>query len=242
MNARIIVNGAFGKMGQEVVKALQNQSELQLIGQLGQQDNLGAAIQKLQPDIVIDFTIASVAYENALAIIDANVHPVIGTTGFLPEQIKQLQKKCAQQELGGIIAPNFSIGAVLTMKFARDAAHYFPHVEIIELHHDGKEDAPSGTAIKTAEMIAETRTPIATKKLRETLPGSRGATHHGIPIHAIRLPGLVAVEEVIFGGKSETLSIRHNSIHREAFMPGVILACQKVLTLKQLVYGLENII
>lgn len=243
MTIRVLVNGANGKMGQETVKAISQESSLELVGQTGHNDDLAAQMSKTQPQVVIDFTVASVAYENTMTIINAGVHPVIGTTGFLPTQIQKLQRHCEEIKLGGIIAPNFSIGAVLLTRYAQDAVKYFPDVEIIELHHDGKEDSPSGTAIKTAEMLAQARnmTPPQ-KKLRETIPGARGANHNGIPIHAIRLPGLVAVEEVIFGGKGETLSIRHHSIHRESFMPGVILACKKVVSMRTLVYGLENIL
>ena len=156
----------------------------------------------------------------------------------------ELQKLCAQAGLGGLIAPNFAIGAVLMMKFAKEAIRYMPNVEIIELHHDRKADAPSGTAIKTLNMLAEARKqkpdPIVDEK--EILPGARGAQSEGIHVHSIRLPGLVAHQEVIFGGKSETLTLRHDSIHRESFMPGVCFGCKKVIELKELIYGLENLL
>lgn len=239
---KVIINGADGKMGRAAVVTLQKEPGFELVAQLGSRDNLASTIALLKPDIVIDLTIASVAYENARTIIDANVKPVIGTTGFKADQIKELQSLCAQKKLGGIIAPNFSIGAVLAMKFAKEAARYFPQVEIIEMHHDGKEDAPSGTSIKTADMIAEQRAFSEPKSQRETLTGSRGALHHGIPIHAVRLPGLVAKEDIIFGGVGETLTIQHNTLDRTAFMQGIVLSCKKVLQLNELIYGLENII
>ena len=145
--------------------------------------------------------------------------------------------------MGGLIVPNFAIGAVLMMKFSKEAAKYLPNAEVIELHHDGKLDAPSGTAIKTANMISEIRNsfsnPISEK---EIIPGSRGGSSQGVKIHSIRLPGLIAHQEVIFGGQSQTLTIRHDSFHRESFMPGVCLACKKVLSLKELVYGLEELL
>jgi 4-hydroxy-tetrahydrodipicolinate reductase len=168
---------------------------------------------------------------------------VIGTTGFLPDQIDELQKRCSKQKLGGIIAPNFSLGAVLLMQFCKEAAKHFPHVEIIEMHHTTKEESPSGTAMRTADLISEGRQEVhPLKKYREIAPHARGANHKDIAIHSVRLPGLVAHELVMFGGRGETLSMRHDTLHRECFMPGIKLACKKVLDLKQLVYGLENVL
>lgn len=243
MAIRILVNGAHGKMGQECVKAIQSDPELQLIGQTSKDNDLGIIIKTNNAQVVVDFTLPQVAYDNARAIINANAHPVIGTTGITTEQIIELKQQCAQKKLGGIIAPNFSIGAILMMQFAKTAAKFLPDVEIIELHHAGKIDSPSGTALKTAELIAEGRTTVPKlKSSREIIPGARGATSHDIPIHAVRLPGFVASQEVLFGGLGETLSIRHDTIHREAFMPGVLLACKKVVHLDGLVYGLENLL
>lgn len=243
MNIRVLVNGAHGKMGQEAVKALQQASDLQLVGQTGKQDNLVDAIKTTNAQVVVDLTTANAAFDNSMAIINAGVHPVIGTTGLTAAQIGELQQHCAKKKLGGIIAPNFSIGAALMMHFADVAARFFPAVEIIELHHAGKADSPSGTALKTASVIAAKRENIAPPMpTHETVPGARGALSHNIPIHAVRLPGLVAGQEVLFGGPGETLSIRDNTIHREAFMPGLLLACKKVVDLHSLVYGLENIL
>jgi len=243
MSINIIVNGASGRMGQTTAATIEQEAGFNLVAALDHTDDLKTTIENTQADVVIDFTTAAAVYNNAQTIIRANVRPVIGTSGLLPEQISALQQQCQKQQLGGIIVPNFSIGAVLMMQYAENAAKYLPNVEIIELHHDGKADSPSGTALKTADMIAAKRRenpPI--KQNRETIPGARGATHHNIPIHAIRLPGLVAHQEVIFGGVGETLKIRHDSIHRECFMPGVVLACKKVMELKELVYGLESVI
>lgn len=243
MPIRILVNGAHGRMGQEAIKTISNQADFELVAQAGRGDDLAALIKLSQAQVVLDLSIASVVYENLITIINANVHPVIGTSGLLPAQIVEMQQRCAQKKLGGIIAPNFSLGAVLMMHFAQLAAPFFPDVEIIEMHHDGKEDAPSGTAIKTANLIAAARITAASKKnLHETVAGSRGARVNEIPVHAIRLPGVVAAQEVIFGGQGETLSIRDNAINREAYMPGICLACRKVMTLSELIYGLEKII
>lgn len=243
MALRILVNGAHGKMGQEVIAAVNKDSELELVGQARKGDNLSQLIKTTNADIVVDFTTPAAVYTNTLAIINSGAHPVIGTTGLKPEQITELKEFCAARKIGGIIAPNFSIGAVLMMQFAQTAARYYSAVEIIEFHHPGKKDAPSGTAIKTAEMInAACVNQVETKPLHETITGSRGALKNGISIHAVRLPGFVASQEVLFGGIGETLTIRHNTIHREAFMPGVLLACKKVIQLDHLVYGLENLL
>jgi 4-hydroxy-tetrahydrodipicolinate reductase len=243
MTTRILVNGALGKMGQEVVKMVQNEPNFTLVGSTDQNDNLSETIKKTNAQIVVDFTHPSVGFQNSKTIIEAGAHPIIGTTGFSTEQIAELKKLCATKKLGGIVAPNFSIGAVLMMKYARDAAHYFSAVEIIESHHDGKADAPSGTAIKTAEMIAEVKNKTKPKVGEKiTIEGSRGGVHHDIHIHAVRLPGIVADQQVIFGSVGETLTLAHRTVHREAFMPGVRLACQKVLELNELVYGLEHLL
>lgn len=242
MSTRIIVNGASGKMGQETVKAIQkHNASFELVAQTGKTDDLETIIKNTQADIVIDFTNAAVAYDNACTIIRAGARPVIGTSGIPKDKIQNLQQRCAELKRGGIIAPNFSIGAVLMMQFAKQAAKYLSDVEIIEFHHPGKLDAPSGTALKTAEMIAEVReNNPTTTTMHHTVPGSRGASHHSIPIHAVRLPGIVAAQQVLFGGRGETLSIQHNSIDRESFMPGVILACERVMKIDHLVYGLES--
>lgn len=243
MSIRIIVNGAHGRMGQEAVKAIQATTDLQLVASTGKQENLATVIKETQADVVVDFTRPDCVYENALTIIDNHAHPVIGTTGLSAKQIETLQARCQQQNLGGIIAPNFSISAVLMMKAVAELARYLPHVEIIEMHHDKKLDAPSGTAIKTASLIAAARQQIAPlPECKESIPGARGGLYENIPIHSIRLPGLVAHQEVIFGGDSETLTLRHDSIHRAGFMPGVLLSCRKVSQLKQLVYGLEHLL
>ena len=230
-------------MGKESVKAVSEDPDLDLVAQTDLGDNLPGEISQTKAQVVVDFTTAAAAMKNARCIIESGARPVIGTSGLLPEQVAELQKLCNKQNLGGIIVPNFAIGAVLMMKYSQDAAKYFPHVEVIELHHDRKADAPSGTAIKTANLLAESRgSAPPTVDEKEILSGARGANAEDIRIHSVRLPGLVAHQEVIFGGQSQTLTIRHDSIHRDSFMPGVCLACKKVMDLNELVYGLEHLL
>jgi len=240
---KVIINGAGGKMGKEAVKAVKEDSSLELVAENHRGDNLAKNIELHQADIVVDLTTASAVFENVTTIIETGARPVVGTSGLLPDQVNQLKEKCINKKLGGIIAPNFSIGAILMMKYAQDAARHLPNVEIIELHHDKKEDSPSGTAIKTSEMIAETRKKIqAVQSKHETIPGARGADNFGIPIHSVRLPGIFASQQVIFGNEGETLTISNQCISRAAMMPGIILACKKVMGLDTLIYGLEHII
>ena len=243
-NIRVLVNGAKGRMGQEVVKAVTAAADLELVDQTDLEDDLIARIKASQAQAVVDFTTAAVAFENTLKILEAGVHPVVGTSGLLAEQVAKLQQLAQDKGIGGLIAPNFAIGAVLLMKYAQDAAKYLPDVEVIELHHNRKADAPSGTAVKTAQLIAEARQeiPKALVEEKELFEGARGSEVHGVRVHSLRLPGLVAHQEVIFGGTGETLTIRHDSIHRESFMPGVCLACRKVIGTQQLFYGLEHLL
>lgn len=220
MAINIIVNGAHGRMGQETVAAIKADPELHLVGALNHGDSLSDNIKALKPDVVIDFTVPDSVFQNSKTIIECSARPVIGTTGLTLAQIEELQHMCQSKKLGGIIAPNFSLGAVLMMRMAQLAAPYFPNAEIIEYHHPAKKDAPSGTSIKTAQLMG----------------------YPDLPIHSVRLPGYVASQTVIFGGDEETLTIHHNSTHRKAFMPGVRMACKKVMTLDGLVYGLEKLI
>lgn len=243
MTISVLINGAFGKMGTETVKAIENDPELMLVGKAGKDANLHQFIQETQPQVVIDFTTPAAVFSNALTIIEAGKSPVIGTTGLSDAQIAELTALCREKKIGGLIAPNFAIGVILMMRFASEAIRYFPHAEIIELHHDTKLDAPSGTAIKTAKMMAKERLTFPLKKsVKENLPGSQGAEYEGIPIHAVRLPGLLAHEMVLFGGAGEVLTIKHDSMDRKCFMAGVLLACKKVISLTELVYGLEYLL
>lgn len=244
MPIRILVNGAFGRMGQITVQAINECPDFQLVGQTGRGYDLKKSIKDSNAQVVIDFTSPESVYDNTSIIIDMGVHPVIGTSGLLSDQVNSFKERCKKLKLGGIIAPNFSLGAILMMKYAAQVAHYMPYAEIIEMHHNEKIDSPSGTAIRSAEMIAEASTSInaQSKKSHETLVGARGASHRNIPIHSIRSPGIIAYQEIIFSNLGETFSLRHNIIDRKCFMPAICLACEKVMQLDQLVYGLEEII
>src|SRR3990167_1567148 len=243
MAIRILVNGAFGRMGLLSVKAIDADPHFELVGQTGREYDLKKSIKDSDAQVVLDFTHPDAVFNNTLAIIEVGAHPVIGTSGLTKEQVNHLQEKCAKLKLGGIIAPNFSLGAVLMIKYAKEIVNYLPDVEIIEMHHPDKIDSPSGTARHTAEKLTE-KWQKSLKKAEispETLQGARGANYCGIPIHAIRLPGLLAHQQIIFGNNGETLTIRHDAINRECFMPGVCLACSRVMELDRLVYGLEEI-
>lgn len=243
MLTRVIVNGSKGKMGSLACETLSNHKEFGLVAQLGKEDDLAQAIKNTKAQIVVDLTRADCVYQNTLTIINHGAHPVIGTTGLLPDQIKELTALCESRRLGGIIAPNFSISAVLMMLFAAKAAEYLPEVEIIEAHHQQKLDAPSGTALKTAEMIAAARkNPKNKLNLKELVPGARGGVHCEVNIHSLRLPGVIARQQVIFGSVGETLTITDDCIDRRSFMPGIVLSCQKVLGLSTLIYGLEHLL
>jgi 4-hydroxy-tetrahydrodipicolinate reductase len=243
MTISILINGAFGKMGQETVKAVEASQAFKLVGKLGKSDVLKTALIDKKPEIVIDFTTPEVVYQNTLTIIEHGAHPIIGTTGLSDEQREKLGNLCKERQLGGIIAPNFSLATLLMIKYVKDCARYFSDVEIIELHHKRKKDAPSGTAIKTAESIAQGRRKEGYASFsKEMISGTRGTKKDNIPIHSVRLPGLLAHEMVIFGGEGETLTFRQDTLSRKAFMPGVLLACRKVLGLKTLIYGLEHIL
>lgn len=243
MPIRVLVNGASGRMGKTTVMAIRQDNAFELAEETHKTDDLKEAIKANNATVVVDFTNASVVFENSKKIIEAGAHPVIGTSGLLPDQIKELQQMCDEKQRGGIIAPNFCIGALLMMRFSAQAAHYFSEVEIVETHHEKKLDAPSGTAIKTAEMIACARKiNPQSKELHETLSGARGACKDQIPIHALRLPGFLAKQDVIFGHLGGNLTLSHETIDRNAFMPGVILACKKVINLKKLIYGLETLL
>lgn len=244
MPINVLVNGAFGHMGQIAIKTVEANPALKLVGQTGREYDLKKSIHDSQAQVVIDFTLPESVFANTVAIIEAGAHPVIGTSGLLGEQVLKLQEQCDKIKLGGIIAPNFSLGAVLMMKYAGEIAKYMPHAEIIEMHHDAKVDSPSGTALRSAEIIAEAVATInqPLKSGRETVAGARGANYRGIPIHAVRLPGFLAHQRIIFGDKGETLTLQHDSIDRQCFMPGISLACEKVMQLDRLVYGLEKIL
>lgn len=255
------VVGALGKMGQEVVRAVLGDEEMELVAavdiigvgeELGKfvgrscqvkvENDLAKMLEDKKPQVVVDFTRPQDVFANAKIILEHGTRPVVGTTGLDPDQIEKLDALAKEKGIGGLIAPNFAIGAVLMMEFAKMAGRHFPSVEIIEFHHDKKLDAPSGTAIKTAEMIIDGRQgPAASVKGElEKIKGVRGGEFEGIHIHSVRMPGFVAHQEVIFGLPGQTLTIRHDSNDRASFMPGVLLAVRKVLDAQGIVYGLEH--
>jgi 4-hydroxy-tetrahydrodipicolinate reductase len=239
MSIRVLVSGAHGKMGQVTVKAIEAAPDLTLVATAGREDHLGELIQQHQADVVVDFTTPEAVVKNTLAILEAGARPVIGTTGFTLETLEQVRTHANQLKRGTIIAPNFSVGAILLMRFAQEAVKFFPDAEIIEMHHPKKLDAPSGTAIKTAALMAESRTSLAQNQTNKPAQGER---HHDIPIHSVRLPGIFAEQTVLFGGMGEVLTLSHRASDREAMMPGVCLACREVMKLDQLIYGLEHLL
>lgn len=259
----VIVNGACGRMGQAVLKAVQEADGLELVGAVdikGGADtgslvglpangilvetDLEALLARKKPEVMVDFTRPDVVFGNVMTALAHKTSPVVGTTGLSDDQKAEIAKAAEANDTPAFIAPNFAIGAVLLMVMSRQAAKYMPDVEIIELHHDKKLDAPSGTAIQTAAMIAEVRK--AHKQGNpdefEKLEGARGADYEGMHIHSVRLLGYVAHQEVIFGGLGQTLTIRHDSMNRESFMPGVVLAAKKVRSLKGLTVGLDKLL
>ena len=269
----VIVNGAAGKMGREVVKAVVGASDMTLFGAVdvkpgpggvGQdvgeivgigpvevplmtdlQSVLCAAAQEAQPAVMVDFTHPSSVYDNVRAAIAYGVRPVVGTTGMSPEQVQDLAEFADKASIGCLLIPNFSIGMVLLQQAAIQASKYFDHVEIIELHHNQKADAPSGTAIQTAQMLAEMgkmyNPPLGS--VTEKVPGSRGSlADEGIRIHSVRLPGLLAHQEVLFGAPGQIYTLRHDTSDRACYMPGVLLAIRQVIALKSMIFGLEKIL
>ena len=238
-------------MGREVVAAVQAESDLRLVAEVDAGDDLAGTLASARPIVLVDFSVPDATLDNLERALEKGIVPIVGTTGFSPADIAIVRELCCQYETGALIAPNFAIGAVLMMRFAQEAARYLPDAEIIEMHHEKKLDAPSGTAAKTAEMIAEGRAgtePTAVPAdAFEKIPGSRGGKGVGdVPVHSVRLPGFVASQMVIFGGPGQTLTLRHDSIDRKSFMPGVILAVRHAPALArnggELVYGLENLL
>lgn len=242
MTLRVLINGASGRMGQLTASTLSADPDFVIVGKPRRTESLKASILETKPDIVIDFTRADMAYSNLITILENGARPIIGTSGLSANEVADAKERFPRR--GGIIVPNFSLGAVLLMKYAAEIARWFPDTEIIEMHHHGKLDSPSGTAIRTAELLAAHRDTAHrhTNAPHEIIKGARGAEHQGIPIHAVRLPGLVAHLQVLFGGQGETLTLRHDSTDRQCFMPGVLLACRNVMHLDQLVYGLEHLL
>lgn len=259
MTKKVLVAGFTGAMGQKAVNLVNSLDNFELVAGMSptatndpQKYNLPAGakiyqslaeIPDLAADIWIDFTTPKAVYDNVKFALEHHISPVVGTTGMSDEQEAELIKISQKEKVGGLIAPNFGMSAVLLMKFAKEAAKYFPDAEIIEMHHADKKDAPSGTALATAKMIAENRPEHETAPDEvETLENVRGGDYQGIKIHSVRLPGYIANEQVLFGGPGEALTIRQDSFDRESFMGGVKVALEKVDQLDELVVGLENIL
>lgn len=241
---RVAVIGAKGRIGSEAVKAVEAADDMELVAALGRGDSLetlagtGAqvAVELTHPDSVMD---------NLDFCVRHGIHAVVGTTGWTDERLARLRASLAESpETGVLIAPNFSIGAVLTMKFAQIAAPYFESVEVVELHHPNKADAPSGTATRTAQLIAEARRAAGSAPQPDAtttaLDGARGADVDGVPVHSVRLRGLLAHQEVLLGGEGETLTVRHDSLHHSSFMPGILLGARRVVSTPGLTFGLEH--
>ena len=241
---KVAVLGAKGRMGAETVAAIESASDLTLSSALDLGDSLDQLV-KTGTEVVIDFTHPDSVMKNLEFAINNGIHVVVGTTGFDDKKLSELKNLLSKNsKVGALIAPNFGLGAVLMMQFSQKAAQYFESVEIIELHHANKVDAPSGTAIRTAELITDARKqskkgamPDASKTI---IPGARGAKIGDVPIHSVRSHGYVAHQEVIFGDAGETLSIRHDSINRTGFMPGVLIGVRNVAKHPGLTVGLEN--
>lgn len=267
----VVVNGAAGKMGRETIKAIAQAEDMTLIAALdrnpaylGQdigeiagcgplevpvshdlEGTLAFASQEKQLPVMVDFTHPDRIYDQVRSAIAYGVRPVVGTTGLSLMQLQELAEFADKASVGCLVIPNFSIGMVLMQQAAIQAARFYDHVEIIELHHNQKADAPSGTAVQTAQLLAGLGQSYNAPKVQETekLPGARGAlAEEGIRIHSVRLPGLIAHQEVLFGAPGELYTLRHDTSDRACYMPGVLLAVRKVLTLQQLVYGLEKIL
>ncbi|PGT87436.1 MULTISPECIES: 4-hydroxy-tetrahydrodipicolinate reductase [Bacillaceae] len=260
---KIVIAGARGRMGSEAVKLVEETEHFQLVGvidhkyegmRLNELEGFTADVPiytdidkcffETNPDVLIDLTTPEIGKVHTKKALQNGVRPVVGTTGFSEKDLNELQQLTEEKGIGAIIAPNFAIGAILMMKFSQIAAKYFQDVEIIEQHHDQKLDAPSGTGIKTAEMISAVREEKQQghPDEKEIIEGARGANLNGIRLHSVRLPGLIAHQEVLFGGDGQTLKIRHDSYNRASFMSGVKLAVENVMKIDLLVYGLENII
>lgn len=258
---KVIVQGAAGRMGQEVVKAVCNDPETVLVGALDSKaaedtltlpdgsgkvpfsEDTSQILTGCQADVLVDFTIASAIMPTVRVAAERGVNLVIGTTGLSPDDVGEIEQLSIARNIGVVIAPNFALGAVIMMHLSKIAARYLDYAEIIELHHDKKVDAPSGTALNTAKEMAKYRgkpflEPAETGEKQE----SRGQLVEGVTLHSVRLPGLLAHQEVIFGASGQTLTIRHDTISRECYMPGVILAIKEVVKRKGLVIGLDNLL
>ena len=238
---RVGVSGALGRMGQEVCRAVEDAGDLELVASVDQDDDL-QDLAAAGTEVVVDFTTPDVVGDNVDWYLQHGIHAVLGTTGWTEDDLGRWRELAEAGDANLIVAPNFALGAVLMMHAAQVVAPHMPHVEITELHHDRKADAPSGTALRTAELIADARGGAPEPTMGESVPGARGAERDGIRVHSIRLPGLVAHQEVLFGAPGQTLSIRHDTVDRSSFMPGVLLAVREVAGRPGVTVGLEHLL
>ncbi|MBR8639344.1 4-hydroxy-tetrahydrodipicolinate reductase [Streptomyces tuirus] len=241
---RVAVLGAKGRIGSEAVRAVEAAEDMELVATLGRGDKL-ETLAETGAQVAVELTTPDSVMANLDYCVGHGIHAVVGTTGWTDERLAQLNGWLEKSpETGVLIAPNFSIGAVLTMKFAQIAAPYFESVEVVELHHPNKVDAPSGTATRTAQLIAEARRAAGTAPAPDAtttaLDGARGADVDGVPVHAVRLRGLLAHQEVLLGAEGETLTVRHDSLHHSSFMPGILLGARRVGSVPGLTFGLEH--
>ncbi|MFF1696802.1 4-hydroxy-tetrahydrodipicolinate reductase [Streptomyces sp. NPDC058257] len=241
---RVAVVGAKGRIGSEAVRAVEAADDLELVAALGRDDSLDTLVET-GAQVVVELTNPDAVLGNLDFCVRHGIHAVVGTTGWTDERVAQLEASlAASPKTGVLIAPNFSIGAVLTMKFAQLAAPYFESVEVVELHHPNKADAPSGTATRTAQLIAEARREAGSAPQPDAtstaLDGARGADVDGVPVHSVRLRGLLAHQEVLLGSEGETLTVRHDSLHHSSFMPGILLGVRRVVSTPGLTFGLEH--
>ncbi|MYR24709.1 MULTISPECIES: 4-hydroxy-tetrahydrodipicolinate reductase [unclassified Streptomyces] len=241
---RVAVIGARGRIGSEAVRAVEAADDLELVAATGREDPL-TALTDAGAQVAVELTRPDAVMDNLAFCLDHGIHAVVGTTGWTEERLTRVRERLAKTPGPGVlIAPNFSLGAVLTMKFAQVAAPYFESVEVIELHHPKKADAPSGTAARTAQLIAEAREAAGSAPMPDAtetaLDGARGASVDGVPVHSVRLRGLLAHQEVLLGAEGETLTIRHDSLHHSSFMPGILLGVRRVVETPGLTFGLEH--
>ncbi|MEP7020925.1 MAG: 4-hydroxy-tetrahydrodipicolinate reductase [Pseudonocardiales bacterium] len=243
---RVGVIGARGRMGQQVCQAIDAAEDLDLVAMVDAGDWL-FSVADAGAQVLVDFTNPDVVMDNVRFAVDQGIHAVVGTTGITAERLDTITTWLVDTpELGVLVAPNFGIGAVLSMRFAQLAARYYESAEVVELHHPGKADAPSGTAVRTAELIAQARAGAglgaAPDATTQTLEGARGADVDGVRVHSLRIAGMVAHQEIVFGTEGETLTIRHDSLNRSSFMPGVLLGVRNVAARPGLTVGLEPLL
>ena len=239
---RVAVAGYRGKVGVEMVRGVEAAPDMEFVGGVEVDDDLGAFLVSAHPDALIDFTHPSAALGNALAAVGAGCRPVVGTTGIPAEGLDRLESACREAGIGGIAAPNFSVGAVVMMHIAEIAAPYFAAADVIEMHHQTKADAPSGTALATARRLAARQKFQYSRTEKITLDGVRGGEEGGVGVHSVRLPGLVADQEILFGLAGQTLTITHRTTSREAFVPGVLLAVRRVVAEPRFYRALDQLL